>query len=121
VFPSVCSSPRKPSGDGSDASGNCRDGYGQVTAADNTDDKWQYSIAANVWIDVGAVGANSALLLADTAKIRFVPTSGFVGQATLTFKAWDRSAGQAGDRIDMTAGLNSFSSDVEMATIPVTP
>jgi hypothetical protein len=91
-----------------------------ITAADNSNGKWQYSVAPNVWIDVGNVSNSSAVLLAGTSKVRFVPNSGFTGTATFTFKAWDRSAGQAGDRIDTTSGLNSFSVNVEVATITVT-
>lgn len=59
-------------------------------------------------------------MLADNAKIRFVPTLGFAGTATINYKAWDRSAGQAGDRIDTSGLLNSFSLDEETASIAVT-
>jgi hypothetical protein len=60
------------------------------------------------------------VLLADTSKIRFVPNASFTGTASFTFEAWDRTAGQAGDRIDTTGGLNSFSLDTAVATITVT-
>ena len=70
-------------------------------------------------MDVGPVGAGSALLLADANKLRFVPDAGFTGQATIQFKAWDRTTGQAGDRIDTGPPLNSFSLEVETATVSV--
>jgi hypothetical protein len=91
-----------------------------LTAADNANGKWQYSLGGNVWIDVGVVSADSAVLLAHNSRIRFVPNAGFAGTATISYKAWDRSAGQAGDRIDTDSGLNSFSIDTETATITVT-
>jgi len=90
-----------------------------ITSADNANGKWQYLVGTK-WIDVGAVTKDSALLLADTTRLRFVPNSGFVGTATIQYKAWDRTAGQAGDRIDTDSGLNSFSSAIETATVTVT-
>jgi hypothetical protein len=90
-----------------------------VTAAENTNGKWQYALGT-VFADLGPVGPGSALLLPDTAKIRFVPNSGFAGTATISYKAWDRTAGQSGDRIDTAASLDSFSPQVETASITVT-
>jgi hypothetical protein len=49
-----------------------------------------------------------------------VPTGGFTGTATIQFKAWDQTAGQAADRIDTTGLLNSFSAFTEEASITVT-
>lgn len=91
-----------------------------VIAADNTSGKWQYSLGRNVWVDIGLVSDSSALLLSDVNKLRFVPNAGFTGPATIQYKAWDRTAGQAGDRgVDTTGVLNSFSSEIETATITV--
>jgi hypothetical protein len=91
-----------------------------IVGVDNSNGRWQYSVSPNVWIDIDFAGLTSAVLLADTSKIRFVPNSGFAGTATFYFAAWDRTAGQAGDRIDTTGGLNSFSVDTAVATITVT-
>lgn len=89
-----------------------------VIAVDNANGKWQYSLGRNVWIDISSVSDSSALLLSDVNKLRFVPNVGFAGSATIQYKAWDRTAGQAGDRgVDTTAGLNSFSTEIETATI----
>jgi hypothetical protein len=91
-----------------------------IVAADSTNGTWQYSLGRNVWVDVSTVSAGSALLLADVNKLRFVPNVGFLGTATIQYKAWDRSAGQAGDRgVDTTAVLNSFSNEIEVATIAI--
>jgi hypothetical protein len=57
--------------------------------------------------------------LTDVTKLRFVPNAGFTGQATIQFKAWDRTTGQAGDRINTSLPLNSFSPEVETATVRI--
>ena len=88
-----------------------------VVFADNANGKWQYSLGGGVFLDVGPVGTGSALLLADANKLRFVPDAGFTGRATIQFKAWDRTTGQAGDRIDTGPALNSFSLEVETAAV----
>jgi len=88
---------------------------------DNGGGKWQYSVGASVWVDLGAVGPNSAVLLASNARVRyFVTNTAITGDATITYKAWDRSTGQSGDRgVDTTGLLNSFSTNFETATISV--
>jgi hypothetical protein len=66
----------------------------------------------------GAVSETAAVLLQDTNRIRFVATG--VGTSTITFKAWDRTAGQAGDvGVETTDPLNSFSDVDDTATIVV--
>ena len=92
-----------------------------ITAVDNSQGKWQYSIAANVWVDIVVADPTQALLLSDTAKIRYVPTSG-TGSATISYKAWDRTAGQSGDTGVNTTGvlLDLFSTATETATFNVT-
>jgi hypothetical protein len=57
--------------------------------------------------------------LTDVTKLRFVPNAGFTGQATIQLMAWDRTTGQAGDRIDTALPLNSFNLEVETATVHV--
>ena len=90
-----------------------------ITLADNANGKWQYFLGGK-WLDVGTVSKDSALLLSSTTRIRFAPTSTFTGNATIQFKAWDRTTGQVGDRIDTDSGLDSFSLAAETATITVT-
>ncbi len=58
---------------------------------------WDYSLdAGKTWQAVGDV-SNAKLLLRDRDKLRY--TSATAGPATLTFKAWDRTTGAAGDRL----------------------
>jgi hypothetical protein len=90
-----------------------------ITGVDNANGTWQYSLGLNVWVAVGAVTNDAALLLPATARIRFVPNPGFTGTATIQFKAWDGTAGITGDRIDTDSGLNSFSDATETATVTV--
>jgi hypothetical protein len=93
-----------------------------ITFADNDScGHWQYSLGGNAWLDIGGVGANAALLLPETARLRFVPDVATLGMPSIQYKAWDRTAGQAGDRVDTKGLLNSFSSEIEAATISVTP
>jgi uncharacterized delta-60 repeat protein len=88
-----------------------------VVFADNANGKWQYSLNGRDYFDVGTVGESSALLLSDGNKIRFVPSSPTAGTATIQYKAWDRSTGQVGDRIDTAPPLNSFSLETETAAV----
>jgi Bacterial Ig domain len=131
TLPSVSSSSKKPIAGVtvktllgkafSDPAGTKTQGIA-ITLADNANGSWQYSLGANVWVNIGTVSDSSALLLADTARIRFVPNAGYTGSATIEYKAWDRSAGISGDRGVDTTGvfLNMFSTQVETASIAVT-
>ncbi len=112
-----------------------------VTAIDKTFGKWQYTTAANPadadWTDIdagGAVSDASALLLAadGTTRIRMTSTlrphhDGTVAQGFIpieskldtgiTFRAWDRSTGTAGQRADTSTngGTTAFSTAKESA------
>src|SRR5262249_5289879 len=58
---------------------------------------WQFSIDGGTnWSDFPAVSLNAALLLGPDDLVRFAPAAGAIGQAMLTFKAWDQSAGVNG-------------------------
>lgn len=92
-----------------------------VIAVDNTNGTWQYFLGG-AWKNFGTVSADSAVLLTTVIKFRFVPSVGTIPGTTaaIQFKAWDGTTGQAGDRgVDTTfAGqLNSFSSEIETATV----
>ena len=88
---------------------------------------WQYSIdGGSHWsaISTGA-GATSALLLAPTDRVRFLPNDGFVGEplATITFLAWDQTTGTVDMPDDTTQlpGSRGFSTNTETASITVFP
>ena len=93
---------------------------GLTGAANGT---WQYSLNnGKKWVAVGIVSDSSALLLRDTDKLRFLPGKDFVGTATVTYKAWDRTRGTAGARADArtAGGTTPFSTAAETAAVAVT-
>jgi hypothetical protein len=78
---------------------------------------WQYSVNNGAtWLDVGDV-SNSSVLLRNTDRVRFIPAPGWTGTASLTFAAWDQTAGVAGDRL--AGPSDSLSSTTLTATLLV--
>ena len=96
-----------------------------IVGADQAAGAWQYSLdGGGTWTAVGTVSASSALLLPDTAFVRFVSNVGFVGNATINYRAWDQSAGDVAGRVNLSRtnalAANSPASDaVETATVRV--
>jgi len=64
---------------------------------------------------------SSALLLPSTALVRFVPAVNQTGPATLTYRAWDQTAGTSGSlfAITSTGGASAFSTTAAIATLTV--
>ncbi|PKK88295.1 MAG: hypothetical protein CVV64_19465 [Candidatus Wallbacteria bacterium HGW-Wallbacteria-1] len=87
------------------------------------DGTWQFNSGAG-WTDVGSVTGTSALLLSDTVSLRFVPTASNnnTQTATVTFRAWDQSAGVQGTKVDasINGGTTAFSTATENASLAVT-
>jgi hypothetical protein len=83
-----------------------------VTAADDANGTWEYFLTGTpgaVWTPISGVGAATALLLAPNDLVRFVPSDGFVGTATLSYAAWDPgSGGTAGGTADLTTNPNDM-------------
>ena len=99
-----------------------------VTTAAMTSGVWQYSQDnGGTWVDIFNIPAGGALLLsADlNTRLRFVGSTNFNGSpAPLTFRAWDRTAGNPWSVIDSTnAALNTAvsvnSDDVTVVVNPV--
>jgi hypothetical protein len=61
---------------------------------------WQYSVTGTSWTSFGTVSPTSALLLPSSYFLRFVPNSGFLGTATLSYRAWDQTSGGAGTKVN---------------------
>ena len=95
---------------------------------------WQFSAdGGTTWTSFGTATTSfkvpaltNALLLAGTDLIRFVPSAGFTGAATLTANAWDGTQGTAaatgaaaGFKITATGGANAFSATTLTATVEV--
>ncbi|MFO0881321.1 MAG: cadherin-like domain-containing protein [Gemmataceae bacterium] len=84
---------------------------------------WEYRPeGAASWLHVEEVGPHRALLLGSTDQIRFLPRPGWGGKAQLTFRAWDRTAGQAGAYFDLARNPGTaFSTQVVTLATLVAP
>lgn len=100
-----------------------------VTAVDNTNGTWEYSTDSGATWNAftSETGSKSdisaqARLLDQAHKIRFVPSDIYWGgTATFTFRAWDKTAGDAGATADATkgGGSSAFSELTDQAGITV--
>lgn len=94
-----------------------------ITSAEVSNGTWQFSTSAGVnWQALGPVSNSAAVLLNETARLRFVPDSNFSGPVTLSFRAWDQSNGSNGQTNVSTAangGTTAFSTAVGTATLNV--
>nr|WP_161501651.1 DUF4347 domain-containing protein [Rhodopirellula sp. SM50] len=94
-----------------------------VTATDNGNGAWQYSIdGGSTWSDVGTVSDTSALLLRENDLLRFVPDAKNGTPPTVTFRAWDQATGTAGTTADtsINGATTPYSVATEVASITVT-
>jgi len=85
---------------------------------------WQFSINNGVaWTAVATTGNTNARLLASDAntRIRYVPNTGFSGQASFAFVAWDRTNGTNGGvaNVSSRGGTTPFSVTYDYASIIV--
>ncbi len=102
-----------------------------VIGVDDTDGRWEYSTDGGFnWdsfvtngVTNGTTNDTSAVLLDDTALIRFVPNASYNGPAgDITFRAWDQTVGTSGDtsvNASAQGGSNAYSIDAETATLSV--
>jgi hypothetical protein len=95
-----------------------------VTAVDNAHGIWQYATNGGTpWTAFGSPTPTAARLLAADAntRVRFVPTAGWSGVASIAFRAWDRSVGTVGGTADVSAGggASAFSAAAANAAITV--
>ncbi len=94
-----------------------------VTATDNTNGSWEYSTDGGAnWLAFPAnIAENLAVLLDETANIRFVPAAEYSGTATFTFRAWDKTFGASGDTaVDTTTNGSSTAFSVSTDTAEIT-
>ncbi len=97
-----------------------------VTGADATNGVWKFSVdAGKTWADLSPVTPATALLLRQIDQVQFIPAVGYVGAATLTYRAWDQSAPLLpfGTTADASVGgsLRPFSAAEETARVRVAP
>jgi ELWxxDGT repeat protein len=88
---------------------------------------WQYSLdGGNSWRNFGKASATDARLLPANSqtRIRLLPAKDYDGQATMYYRAWDRTQGLPGSLFDLTGhlgGRNAFSTALDSAKITVLP
>ena len=93
-----------------------------IIAAEPGNGAWEYSTDnGGTWAAVGTVATDSALLLCEADKIRFVPNGQTGTAASLTFRAWDQTRGTAGTKVATApnGAVSAFSSATETASIAV--
>ena len=90
-----------------------------VRSVDTTNGTWQFKSGAGTWTDVPSLSATNVLLLDSTDSLRFLPKSNFNGTSSMTFGAWDKTAGTAGTTVT-TAANSALSTATDTATITVT-
>ena len=98
-----------------------------ITAVDNTNGAWEYSLDGTTWLTVGAPTVASAVVVASDAdnRIRFVPAANFNGSASCTVKAWDQSDsavdGSAGHNATGASVTGAYSSGTATISVTVNP
>ena len=99
-----------------------------IIGTNSANGNWFYTTDnGNNWIAVGSVSNTSALLLnADVnTKLYFQPNANFNGTISdaITFRAWDRTSGTAGNKVDVSVNGSStaFSSAFDTASFVVNP
>jgi len=94
-----------------------------VTGLSSSNGIWQFSIDGGAsWSAVGAVSNISALLLRDSDRLRFVPDGLNADAGSVSYRAWDRTSGTAGTKVDVSVngGTTAFSNASDTASITVT-
>ncbi|KRR30283.1 VCBS domain-containing protein [Bradyrhizobium retamae] len=94
-----------------------------ITATTSAHGHWEYSTDGSSFIAFPSVSTDTALLLAATDKVRFVPDGQDGGTDTLTYVAWDQTTGVHGATADVSAagGSTAFSVTSATTTLTVTP
>jgi hypothetical protein len=71
-----------------------------VINASSASGRWQFTLdGGSSWRDLGTVSSRAARLLAADmlTRVRFLPNANYNGTQRLTFRAWDRTQGSAGE------------------------
>lgn len=77
---------------------------------------WAYSIGGTVFVNIGVVSDDQALLLPHDAYIRFTPNGSAGGSAALDYRAWDTTLGSAGNKFDTTFQVCLVGGDIDPET-----
>jgi len=94
-----------------------------IDAVDDTNGTWEYSLNGTTWTDFGSIGEDQSLLLASDDLIRFRPSANWYATVdpAFRFRAWDRTSGSAGNKVDTTVNgdATAFSTAQESVSIIV--
>ena len=93
-----------------------------ITSLSSGNGTWEYSTNAGAtWNAVGSVSGSNALLVRDVDRVRFVPDAQNADSASFDFRAWDRTTGSEGTKVDAstTGGTTAFSTASDTATVSV--
>jgi VCBS repeat-containing protein len=94
-----------------------------VTAVDNAHGTWSYKLGSGSWTAFDFSSNTGGLLLSATDSVQFVPANeNWNGTSMITFGAWDKTSGSAGDyaNISVKGGSSAFSAVTDSASITVT-
>jgi cyclophilin family peptidyl-prolyl cis-trans isomerase len=82
---------------------------------------WEYSTDGTTFTAVGEVSENAALLLPNTAVLRYTPDGDNAENPCITYRAWDVTSGSAGNYADTTTsgGATAFSANTDTASLTV--
>ncbi len=85
--------------------------------------QWWYSVDGGTYLPVPAVGAGSSLLLDRDDWIRYVPDGDNSESATIGYRAWDQTSGNAGETVStvVNGGTTAFSIATDAAALDVAP
>jgi hypothetical protein len=101
-----------------------------VIGVNNTNGTWEYSTNnGSAWSSFDSPSVSAARLLdgtttgVNTHRIRFRPTANFNGTSTITFRAWDKSSGTAGNTGNTSSigGTTAYSVVTDTISITVNP
>jgi hypothetical protein len=87
--------------------------------------KWEYSLDGTTFTTITGVSTSSALLLPNTATLRYTPDGKNGETATIVYRAWDTTSGTAAGRVNLSAatsygGITAYSSATDTASLTVT-
>jgi hypothetical protein len=94
-----------------------------IGGTSETDGTWQFSLNGTTWTDIGAIPNGSFFLLRSTDFVRFLPNvTTFIGEASLTYRAWDQTGGTAGLQgtfvsATLTGDFTPYSSEIQTAKV----
>ncbi len=94
---------------------------GLAVVATTGNGAWSYSLDGTVFQPMGIVSDSEALLLPNTARLRYTPDRTGVETATITYRAWDATLGMPGSKVDtaLTGGAAAFSTTADTASLNV--